>query len=57
VKEVYLYGSFVKGEIHEDSDIDLIIVGDFKELFWENRQDSWSYWTAGRTGGVYCGGI
>lgn len=35
VKEVYLYGSFAKGEIHEGSDIDLIIVGDFKEPFFE----------------------
>ena len=29
VKEIYLYGSFATGEIHEMSDIDLIIVGDF----------------------------
>lgn len=29
-KEVYLYGSFAKDEVHEGSDIDLIIVGDFK---------------------------
>ncbi len=35
VKEVYLYGSFAKGEIHEGSDIDLIIVGDFKERFFD----------------------
>ncbi len=35
VKEVYLYGSFAKGEIHEGSDIDLIIRGDFKERFFE----------------------
>lgn len=31
IKEIYLYGSFAKGEIHEGSDIDLVIVGDFKE--------------------------
>ena len=30
-----LYGSFVTGDIHEGSDIDLIIVGDFKERFFE----------------------
>lgn len=35
VKEVYLYGSFAKGEIHEGSDIDLLIIGDFKESFFE----------------------
>ncbi|MCW7076782.1 nucleotidyltransferase domain-containing protein [Methanosarcinales archaeon] len=33
--EVYLFGSFAKGEVHEGSDIDLIIVGDFKERFFE----------------------
>ncbi|GAB4544545.1 MAG: nucleotidyltransferase domain-containing protein [Thermodesulfovibrionia bacterium] len=35
VKEVYLYGSFAKGEIHEGSDIDLLIIGDFKERLFE----------------------
>jgi predicted nucleotidyltransferase len=35
VKEVYLYGSFAKGEIHEGSDIDLLIIGDFKERFFD----------------------
>jgi hypothetical protein len=30
-----LYGSFAKGEIHEGSDIDLIIVGNFKERFFD----------------------
>ena len=35
VTEVYLYGSFASGEIHEGSDIDLLIVGDFKERFFE----------------------
>ncbi len=30
VSEIYLYGSFATGEIHEGSDIDLVIVGDFK---------------------------
>jgi uncharacterized protein len=33
VREVYLYGSFAKNEIHEGSDIDLLIIGDFKERF------------------------
>ena len=35
VREVYLYGSFAKNEIHEGSDIDLLIIGDFKERFVE----------------------
>lgn len=35
VKEVYLYGSFAKGEIHEGSDIDLLIIGQFPERFFE----------------------
>ncbi|GBE06051.1 MAG TPA: nucleotidyltransferase domain-containing protein [Nitrospirae bacterium] len=35
VREVYLYGSFAKGEIHEGSDIDLLIVGDFNERFFD----------------------
>lgn len=35
VQEVFLYGSFAIGKIHEGSDIDLIIVGDFKERFVE----------------------
>jgi predicted nucleotidyltransferase len=33
IKTIYLYGSFAKGEIHEGPDIDLVIVGDFKERF------------------------
>jgi uncharacterized protein len=32
---VYLYGSFAKNQVHEGSDIDLVIVGDFKETFLE----------------------
>ena len=35
VKEVYLYGSVARSEIHEGSDIDLIVVGDFKERIFE----------------------
>jgi predicted nucleotidyltransferase len=30
VKRVYLYGSFARGDFHEGSDIDLIIVGEFE---------------------------
>lgn len=35
VREVYLYGSFAKGEVHEGSDIDLLIIGDFTERFFD----------------------
>jgi len=35
VDRVYLFGSFARGDIHEGSDIDLIIVGDFSERFHE----------------------
>lgn len=35
IEKIYLYGSFARGEIHEGSDIDLVIVGDFKERFFE----------------------
>lgn len=35
VEEVYLYGSFARGEVHEGSDIDLLIIGDFKERFFD----------------------
>ena len=35
VKEVYLFGSFAKGEIHEGSDIDLLIIGQFEERFFD----------------------
>jgi len=30
VKKVYLYGSFARGDFHEGSDIDLVIVGEFE---------------------------
>ncbi len=34
VKKVYLFGSYAKGSIHEDSDIDLaIIFGDLSDSF------------------------
>jgi predicted nucleotidyltransferase len=35
VKEVYLYGSFARGEVHEGSDIDLLVIGDFKDRFFD----------------------
>ena len=30
IQEIYLFGSGARGELHEGSDIDLMIVGDFK---------------------------
>ena len=30
VKKIYLYGSFARGDLHEGSDMDLIIVGKFE---------------------------
>ena len=33
IKEVYLFGSLARDEMHEGSDIDLVIIGDFKERF------------------------
>ena len=35
IKYIYLYGSFARDEIHEGSDIDLVIVGDFKGRIFE----------------------
>lgn len=35
MEAVYLFGSFARGDIHEGSDIDLLIVGDFLERFHE----------------------
>jgi len=29
LQEIYLYGSWARGEVHEGSDIDLMIVGNF----------------------------
>ncbi len=31
VSQVYLFGSFAHGKVHEGSDIDLVIIGDFQE--------------------------
>lgn len=33
VSTIILYGSFARGDFHEASDIDLIVVGDFRERF------------------------
>ncbi len=35
IREIYLHGSFALGKIHEGSDIDLVIVGDFSQRFLE----------------------
>jgi len=31
ISAIILYGSFARGDFHEESDIDLIVVGDFRE--------------------------
>lgn len=36
-KEVILFGSYAKGNPHEDSDIDLLIISDSKERFFERQ--------------------
>ncbi len=30
IQEIYLFGSAARGELHEGSDLDVLIVGDFK---------------------------
>ena len=35
VHKVYLFGSFARAEIHEGSDIDLLIIGNFDERIFE----------------------
>lgn len=35
VREVYLYGSFARGDIHEGSDMDLLVIGDFTERLFD----------------------
>jgi predicted nucleotidyltransferase len=35
LKAIYLFGSCARGAFHEGSDIDLVIVGDFKERFFD----------------------
>jgi len=32
-KRIYLFGSYARGDYHEGSDVDLAIVGDFRERF------------------------
>ncbi len=33
IKHIYLYGSYARKDFNEGSDIDLVLVGDFKEKF------------------------
>lgn len=33
VSKIIVFGSYVRGDLNEGSDIDLVIVGDFKEKF------------------------
>ncbi|HRR39975.1 MAG TPA: nucleotidyltransferase domain-containing protein [Syntrophales bacterium] len=33
VSEIIVFGSYARGDLNEGSDIDLLIVGDFKEKF------------------------
>ena len=35
ITSVHVFGSFVKGKMHEGSDIDLLIVGDFHERYFD----------------------
>ncbi len=35
IDQIILFGSFARGDYHENSDIDLIIVGTFKERFFD----------------------
>lgn len=35
ISRIILYGSFSRGDFHQGSDIDLIVVGDFKERFFQ----------------------
>lgn len=39
ITAVYLYGSFAKEEVHEGSDIDLVIVGNFKGRMFERIEE------------------
>lgn len=38
IQEIYLYGSFARGKVHEGSDIDIVIVGNFRERFFDHIQ-------------------
>jgi len=33
VRRIIVFGSYVRGDLNEGSDIDLVVVGDFKERF------------------------
>ena len=35
IREIYIFGSLARGELHEGSDIDLLIVGDISGRFFE----------------------
>ncbi|MFQ6071438.1 MAG: nucleotidyltransferase domain-containing protein [Methanosarcinales archaeon] len=35
IHKIILFGSFARGDYHQGSDIDLVIVGDFKERFFD----------------------
>jgi len=35
ISKIILHGSFARGDYHENSDVDLIIIGDFKERFFD----------------------
>jgi len=41
VESIYLFGSFARNEIHEGSDVDLLIVGDFPGRFHERAGLVW----------------
>ncbi|MBI5036148.1 nucleotidyltransferase domain-containing protein [Candidatus Micrarchaeota archaeon] len=34
-EKILLFGSFARGDYHEKSDVDLVVVADFKERFFE----------------------
>jgi len=35
LEAIYVFGSYARGALHEGSDIDIVIVGDFKERFFD----------------------
>jgi uncharacterized protein len=35
IDQIILFGSFARGDFHENSDVDLIIVGNFRENFFD----------------------
>lgn len=34
-RKILLFGSYARGDYHEKSDVDLLVVGDFKERFFD----------------------